>query len=260
MIKTIKSRNNYDINCNTDIDKNNDKIYIFLHGLGGNQRRPAVLKVIETLEKIGIGAITFDFVGHGESKVDFNKFSIQNCVDDLNDVIKYVKTNYPNKKIGLFGTSMGGHIILKDLLKNNIKVDSIVLKSPAIDIFGAVQNLKPYFDIDKKSKNFVLPLLKNFEFNEIILNDFINSTKELLKSQNKINAKTLIIQGQKDDIAPSKTTENFAKAHFDNYTLKLFSNADHNFANDGELEVICNLVKEFETNLKENINENIFDC
>ncbi len=260
MEKVIKSRNNYYINCNTYIDGNEQKVYIFLHGLGGDKNRPTVLRIIEELRKIGIGAITFDFIGHGESDVDFSNFSIQNCIDDLNDVINFVKNNYPNKNIGLFGTSMGGHIILKSMLENDIKVSSIILKSPAVDICSAVENLKPYFNINKESKNFVLPLLKNFQFNEDIINDFTNSSNELIKSQYKIYENTLIIQGQKDDIAPSENTINFAKAHFDNYTIKLFKNADHNFANDGELEEICNMIQVFENQLKENKDENIFDC
>ena len=246
----VRSKNQYDINCNFYVNDNNKKIYIFLHGLGGYQKMPAVLKVIDALKELNIGAITFDFVGHGESEVDFKNFSIQKCIDDLNDVLSYVVKKYPTKKIGLFGTSLGAHIILRNLSQNTLQVDSLILKSPAINIFNAIQNLKPYFNIKKDSNSFVLPLLKDFKIDINKMLDFKKSSDILFQSQKNISTKTLIVQGKKDDIAPYETVIDFIEKNLANCALKLFKNADHNFLNEGEIETVCEYVKSFEKNLK----------
>ena len=191
---SIQSKHGYEIKSNFFVNGDIKKIYIFLHGLGGDKLRPTVQKIIESLSQIGINAVTFDFVGHGESKVDFKDFSIQKCVDDLEDVISFVKAMYPNAKIGLFGTSLGGHVALQKLFKNDCHFDSVILKSPAINICGAVDNLKPYFNVSKRKMNFTLPLLKDFNFNKNIIDDLFLSSQNLMNEKQKINN---ILQSEK---------------------------------------------------------------
>lgn len=77
----------------------------------------------------GITVITFDYCGIGRSlKKDISKLD-NNAADwgknDLESVIQYVSTHYPNSKILLLGHSIGGQLI--GLAKSSLKLDKLIL-------------------------------------------------------------------------------------------------------------------------------------
>lgn len=76
--------------------------------------------------------IALDFRGHGQSEgtpgdLDY----INQYVDDLADVVSSIKNEKPQQKIILAGHSMGGGIILRYAMKNNVPlVDGYLLFAP----------------------------------------------------------------------------------------------------------------------------------
>lgn len=77
----------------------------------------------------GISVITFDYCGIGHSLKKPIKELNNNAADwgrnDLESVIQYVLTNYPNSKKVILGHSIGGQLI--GLSKSSIKLDKIIL-------------------------------------------------------------------------------------------------------------------------------------
>lgn len=87
-------------------------------------------------EKINAEVYAIDLRGHGRSDgnpgdVDY----IDQYADDLEDVIKIIKSEKPKNKIILVGHSMGGGISLKySLLKNSLLIDAYILLAPLLSV------------------------------------------------------------------------------------------------------------------------------
>ncbi len=81
---------------------------IFSHGFGGNMTFHLFEPLLENLNQIGIGVLRFDFNGCGESEGKFEDRTVPNEIDDLINVIAYVRQLSVTKNISLLGHSQGG--------------------------------------------------------------------------------------------------------------------------------------------------------
>jgi pimeloyl-ACP methyl ester carboxylesterase len=110
--EAIKSIHNYDIPVINNISGNEKSIVIISHGLGSSKESPTVKAVTERLAANGLGSISFDFPGHGESPVDGEYFGVENCLDDLGTVEAYASKLAPKADIMYFSSSFGAYINL----------------------------------------------------------------------------------------------------------------------------------------------------
>lgn len=81
---------------------------IFSHGFGGDMTFHLFEPLIENLNQIGIGVLRFDFNGCGRSEGKFEDMTVPNEIDDLINVIAYVRQLSVTKSISLLGHSQGG--------------------------------------------------------------------------------------------------------------------------------------------------------
>jgi alpha/beta superfamily hydrolase len=84
------------------------KLVILCHGFTGNKQESGRLFVLtaRALQKAGINALRFDFMGSGDSSGDFNQMSPNTQIQDALDVLKWSQRRY--QKIALLGLSFGG--------------------------------------------------------------------------------------------------------------------------------------------------------
>ncbi len=91
------------------INKNNNKIIIFCHGITNN--RWSLFYCIHLFLQLGYQVIIYDARGHGLS--DPSEVSLgKEEAEDLEDIIKWTKKNCQLEKIGLYGFSMGASTII----------------------------------------------------------------------------------------------------------------------------------------------------
>ena len=96
----------YNIDCDACIPNDAKVVVIALHGFAGDKKSGCILSLKERVVSEGIGLITFDWPGHGESEVGGEELTVANCLDDLDTVYRYVKENYPAvRDIVAFATS-----------------------------------------------------------------------------------------------------------------------------------------------------------
>lgn len=79
--------------------------------------------------------VYFDQRGGGFSDEfkDKSMLTTDQFVEDLDDVVDYIKDKYPNKKINLLGTSWGGTYGFLYLLKHQEKINSFISSSGFVD-------------------------------------------------------------------------------------------------------------------------------
>jgi pimeloyl-ACP methyl ester carboxylesterase len=135
-------------------------LLLLLHGYPGNERN---LDLAQAVRAHGWTVIYFNYRGSWGSQ---GEFSFRHCVEDVKNVIAYVKLNAAKlqidpDRISLFGHSMGGFVCLKALQENADIKKGFALS--AWDIYRDISSLSleglakrekaadDYFVLNKKS-------------------------------------------------------------------------------------------------------------
>lgn len=106
-------------------------IFYMVHGMCEHKER--FYKFMEFLSKHGYTSLLCDLRGHG---IDIEKSELgyfgtkDSLINDLEDVIKYIKCSFPYKKIILFGHSMGSLIVRNYIQNNDSEIDKMILCGP----------------------------------------------------------------------------------------------------------------------------------
>jgi alpha-beta hydrolase superfamily lysophospholipase len=105
---------------------------IFLHGYTGN--KTSVVTEASMFRAWGYSVLLFDFRGHGRSSGSVTSMGVKET-KDAEKAFEYARSR-GNKKIILYGVSMGAVVSLKTAFENNISPDAIIADMP----FGALHN------------------------------------------------------------------------------------------------------------------------
>lgn len=88
------------------------RLVILCHGFTGTKTESGRLFVLtaRALQKAGIDALRFDFMGSGDSSGDFSGISPNSQIRDTLDVLAWARRRF--KKVGLLGLSFGGGTVI----------------------------------------------------------------------------------------------------------------------------------------------------
>lgn len=236
----------YDILCDFYLPENMQvkKIIIACHGFGGDKNSSAIISLVKHLIPLNIGVIAFDFPGHGISKTSGYDFTLENCINDVNKIERYIENNFNNIEIGFFATSFGAYVLLLKLSRYRKIYNSIVLRCPAINMKTIFEesilkiDIKDFLNKGECELGYERKIIitKNF-YNELVENDIFN----IYDTSNKI----CIIHGTKDNIAPIKDSIKFQEKFKDRVKLYKIIGADHRFKKEGELEEVINIATNY---------------
>lgn len=167
---TSLNKTTYPIDCKIWIPKNTEKVLIAIHGFAGDKESGMIHALAEEMLKYNTLTIAFDLPGHGTSKVDGDSLTLNNCLSDIKTVETIYKEQYPNAKIDYFATSFGAYLLLLSLVKEERKIDKIVLRCPAICMDKIFRNKilrEPFHDFQTRGYTIVgyeRELKVNFSF------------------------------------------------------------------------------------------------
>jgi alpha-beta hydrolase superfamily lysophospholipase len=254
-------------------------IMIIVHGASEYFKRyHNFAKYLETQNILAVG---YDHLGHGINKdknikgIFFdNKNGALMLVNDLEDVVLYYYTHYPDIPIFIFGHSMGSVITREFSIKTRLLIDGIILSGsvhPDMRLiksglrFGkVVTKLRGKKKVSRMLNNLVFGKLDesishntdnidNYKKDDYCGDDFTNQaiidlvsiTKDIIdvnKIKKMMNTRYFIISG-KDDPFSKKTKQ---LEHFINildinnfkYEYKFYDNAKHELINEDIKDVV----------------------
>ena len=152
----IKSLNGYNISVRTYVPTGNIKeIIIAVHGFGGDKDSSAIRLLAEKMVKENFLVICFDFPSHGDSEVEADKLTIDNCMNDIETIEQYIKVEFGRDiKINIFATSFGAYITLLKIIKKKTRYNKIVLRASAIKMDEILKNtlLREPFEDFKRTR------------------------------------------------------------------------------------------------------------
>lgn len=85
---------------------------VLIHGIGGCKEH--FLSLSEELSKLGIACFIFDGRAHGKSGGEFCTYGFKEK-HDISNIIDEIKSIYPNKKLAIWGNSLGGAIAIQTM-------------------------------------------------------------------------------------------------------------------------------------------------
>ena len=189
----IVCRDNYRLYGAISLPNKDFKYIIYLiHGMCEHKER--YYDFMEYLSSRGFAALICDLRGHGyhEEKEKLGYFGDKNAlVDDVTEVISYIKREYKDKKIILFGHSMGSLITRNYIQNNDNEIEKVILCGPpTINRFAVVGTLLSTligsFKGEYYRSKFIYNLsLGNYNKGFKEKNEWLVSDKEVLNEYNK---------------------------------------------------------------------------
>ncbi|PAU94962.1 hypothetical protein CK503_05720 [Aliifodinibius salipaludis] len=97
------------------IQSDSDAIITLFHGLEGSTKRYYIVELMKVLINKGYSVVGVNFRGCGSKLNDQPRFYHSGETNDYQTVLNWVAEEYPNKKIGAVGFSLGGNALAKYL-------------------------------------------------------------------------------------------------------------------------------------------------
>lgn len=227
-----------------------------LHGFAGDKYSTVIEAVAKDRCRAGFRCVTFDWPGHGDSTADSSMLTIENCLADLDAVVKRLRpaaTAVPSGStpapLFCFATSFGGYLAMLDYRRHPEHFARILLRSPALRM-GKV--LRSFLDEDHMRRfqggealnfGFERPLFLHYDF----LEDLETPDHDAFRALDGIgcgpaSALIAIIHGDADDVVP--VTDSLRFAGENDLRIRIVKGADHRYKKPGELEQIIDFAAE----------------
>lgn len=208
---------------------------ITCHGLLASKDGPKYHLLARELNTHGYSCVRFDFRGCGESEGNLKKSHITNRLEDLEAVVDYVIQELGYKRIGLFGSSMGGYVsFLKASSDQRIKA-LVSLASPfsMAELFNARSLDDESYEVD------------GIAFGGEFLSD-VRANGTLKKNAlGDLKCPTLIFHGTLDLLVPVEHARRLFESLNTEKMLEIIPGGDHIFSNPLHLTQIISASSEW---------------
>lgn len=181
-----------------------DKIFIAIHGNMSNKEDDVIRLLAENITTKGYQVLSFDLPEHGERKSDENYLcKVQNCINDLKQVIEYVKSNY--SEISIWACSMGAYFSLLAYKDEDIK--QCLFLSPVVNMKIIIDNMMMWSNTTEKELAEKLEI--KTDFGQTLYWDYYLYVKNNPISE--WNKKTSILYGSNDNMQNENIIKDFAE-------------------------------------------------
>ena len=204
-----------------------DKIFIAIHGNMSNKEDDVIRLLAENITTKGYQVLSFDLPEHGERKSDENYLcKVQNCINDLKQVIEYVKSNY--SEISIWACSMGAYFSLLAYKDEDIK--QCLFLSPVVNMKIIIDNMMMWSNTTEKELAEKLEI--KTDFGQTLYWDYYLYVKNNQISE--WNKKTSILYGSNDNMQNENIIKDFAEKF--NCNLSILEKGEHYFYTKEQLD------------------------
>ncbi|HEY2918201.1 MAG TPA: alpha/beta fold hydrolase [Candidatus Binatia bacterium] len=193
-------------------------IVVLFHGYAAS--KSTILNAARVFHELGYGNLLVDFYGSGGSSGDETTLGVEEA-RDVAAAVDYVRQTWPDRKVILYGISMGGAAVLRAVAAEKVNVQGIIIEAT----FDTLLNTG-------KSRFRALGL-PGSPFAELLLfwgslqrrfNFFSHNPVDYARS---VNCPTLILHGEKDERATLEQARNLARSFGGKARLIVYSDVPH---------------------------------
>ncbi len=258
-ISHFKTSDNLSLEVQEYIQSDNpEKIVLIVHGHGEHAGR--FQKVAEHFSGKGISVIALTLRGHGNSEGKKGHApSMEQLLTDIEYFIRYVRVDYLNADLYLYGHSMGGNIILNYLAKDQSKeITAAIATSPwiklafeppkwKVNLGNWVTDIIPSLiqstglkaedisSIKEEVEKYENDSLVHSKISAKLFSSIMKGGEYLIHNTHKFKHKVFLAHGQQDKIISHDATAEFAKDS-NLFTFKSYPNSKHEIHHDVDFE------------------------
>lgn len=211
-------------------------IVIMFHGYSGS--KSSLLPYSSEFNQKNYSTMLVDFMGSGGSSGNSTTLGYKES-RDVKEAFDFVKVEYPDKEIILFGTSMGAVSIMKAIEEYNINPDKIILECPFGNMLATTRARFKAMNIPSFA---LAELLVFYGGIQVGYNAFKHNPTEYAK---KIDIPTLLLCGGKDDRVSKSEIDEIYKNLSGNKQLVIFKNSEHEIYLNNDKEDWNNAIDTF---------------
>ena len=202
------------------------KVFIAIHGNMSNKEDKVIEILANKVTNKGYQLISFDLPEHGERKIDTNYLcKVQNCVNDLKQIIEYAKVNY--NEINIWACSIGAYFSLLAYKDEDLK--QCLFLSPVVNMKIIIENMMLWSNTTEKELNEKQEI--KTDFGQTLYWDYYLYVKE--NPITNWNKKTYILYGNKDNMQNESVIKDFSNEF--NCDLTILKNGEHYFHTEEQL-------------------------
>ncbi len=258
---TFSTPDNFELFEQTWPCKDAKGVVLITHGVAEHSGRYA--HVAQSLVDAGYTTIGFDLRGHGKSSGKQNYInSFQDYLNDLQEVLKRAKTNYPDLPLFLFGHSMGGEILALFSIERDPDVKGLLFSAPSVKIsddispflqkisglISAVFPKLPVVKLESADISKDPEVVKAYDQDPLIYRggilartgaEMLKVTKIIAARAQAIDLPVLIMHGGSDKLTDVSGSEMlYARVSSKDKTLKIYAGLYHEILNEPEQDQV----------------------
>lgn len=200
-----------------------------MHGISGSSQDPVVVHVAESLNRAGIGALRFDFNGHGRSEGNSADMTVPNEIEDARAVLAFAGLDVVSV-VGLAGHSQGGVVTGMVAGESGADVPALALLAPAgvlreNTVAGDVLGVR----IDPADPPESVTPFDGFTIGREYM--VTAQTLPVYETSARYRGPVCIVQGEDDDVVPPATAERYRDGYAQ-VELHLLPGQGHGFEHD----------------------------
>ena len=193
-------------------------LVLLFHGYAVS--KSSLLNAARVIHELGYGALLIDFYGSGGSSGSGTTIGVKEA-DDVAATVEYARRTWKDRKIVLYGISMGGAALLRAVAVNGVKPDAVIVEATFDSLLNTGKN------------RFRSMRLSSWPFAELMLfwgsvqsgfNFFSHNPVDYARS---VNCPTLILHGENDERVTLDEARTIASAIGTKARLVAFSGVPH---------------------------------
>ena len=225
------------------------KVILMAHGFGSEKRGTTPLFMTKGLKAAGFGVYGFDFPAHGDSALEGDRLTVENCVASCAAAEARVRELAPDAEIGYFGSSFGAYTTLNYLAAFPHAGKKAFLRSSAVVMHHLVETwVDDKAKAEMAEKGYFVPdydYVREMRVTPLFLEEL--AAHNVFETYRKGEAELFMVHGGQDSVAPVEAAREFAKL-FGAEFLEI-PQGEHNLMGPGELEQVLAAAGEFFKNL-----------
>jgi uncharacterized protein len=197
----------------------NDRLVVALFN-GYAASKSTLLTTAQAFHRLGYATLLVDFYGSGGSSGSGTTIGVRES-DDVAAAVEYIRRTWPERKIILYGISMGGAAVLRAIAANGVKPDAIIIEATFDSLLNAGKSRFRAMGLPGSPLAEVLLFWGSMQTGS---NLFWHNPADYARS---VNCPTLILHGEKDERATLDQARAIARAMGQNARFVSFAGVPH---------------------------------
>ena len=213
-----------------------------VHGFGGSKDVDILASLAEEMSIFGSASVCFDFPAHGESPMESDALTLDNCIETLIYTAQWAHNRYPDVDFCIFATGFGAYVTLIaiDQLEEVVGRVKLVLHTPNLrmseTLLGMVRMTEQQL---QEAGHATLNADRKFDVSFAFYKQVRNYTALTI-----YDIPMLLLHGEKDEYLPIEDMFNFRRIN-DGCKLVVIPGADHQFHAPGAWDMVVDLTRDW---------------